>query len=97
MANPLKVTEGLGNNIDNTQDYLGDNAGDIEDILGDPIDFLGDNIGDTKDYIMIDKSFHVFSKIKIPKSLGDNLGDHIVDTEDNLGDFLLTLLVILGE
>ena len=87
MANPLKVTEGLGNNIDNTQDYLGDNAGDIEDILGDPIDFLGDNIGDTKDYFMIDKSFHVFSKIKIRKSLGDNLGDHIVDTEDNLGDF----------
>ena len=38
-ANPLKVTEGLGNNIDNTQDFLGDNAGDIEDILGDPIDF----------------------------------------------------------
>ena len=59
---------------------------DIEDILGDPIDFLGDNIGDTKDYFMIDKSFHVFSKIKIRKSLGDNLGDHNVDTEDNIGD-----------
>ena len=47
-ANPLKVTEGLGNNIDNTQDFLGDNAGDIEDILGDPIDFLAHIIGENK-------------------------------------------------